>query len=96
MPSVMNVAMPEAMIESIENLAKVKNCSSNTVIKLAVAKFLFDQDLSTPETHNDETKINRTAPEDVLREIPMEKIVAVHYTLDDGRVIHILRERKLH
>jgi|SRR5579872_2708441 len=97
MPSIMNLAMPESMIKSIENMAKTKNCSSNTIVKLAVAKFLFNQTLLTPEIHKDKTNADKVArkPMDLSKEIPMEKIISVQYTLDDGRIIHILRERKM-
>ncbi|HKU32939.1 MAG TPA: hypothetical protein VJR22_03735 [Candidatus Nitrosotalea sp.] len=96
MRNILSVTMPEAMIKSIEDISEAKNCSSNTIIKLAVAKFLFDQTLLTPEIHKVDMNEVRTMSKsaDVFEEIPLEKIISVQYTLDDGRVIHILRERK--
>lgn len=87
--------MPESMIKSIENMAKTKNCSSNTIVKLAVAKFLFDQTLLMPEILKDKTNEDKSTrkPTDLSNEIPMEKIISVQYILDDGRIIRILREK---
>ncbi|GEM_PF-1618053 len=97
MDKILSLKMPEAMISSIENLSRTKNCSTNTVIKLAVAKFLFDQTLSEPEVL--ETKNESRAPHesigDISKQLPLDRIISVQYTLDDGRVIHIMRQSKL-
>ena len=92
----MNLTIPESMMKSIENMAKTKNCSSNTIVKLAVAKFLFNQTLQTPDIHEDKNDTGKSIRKstDLSKEIPMEKIIAVQYTLDDGRIIRILREKK--
>jgi len=92
----MNLTIPESMMKSIENMAKTKNFSSNTIVKLAVAKFLFNQTLQTPDIHEDKNDTGKSIRKstDLSKEIPMEKIIAVQYTLDDGRIIRILREKK--
>ncbi len=97
MDSVISIIMSEAMIESIKVLSKSKNCSSNTIIKLAVAKFLFDQTLSTPEIYADRNEYRQLArqQDDITKEIPLDRIIAVQYTLDDGRVIHVKRQSKM-
>lgn len=97
MEGMMNIIIPDAMISSIETMAKSKNCSKNTVVKLAVAKFLFDQTLTPPQVFENKIKIKHSgnAPIDISNEIPLEKIVSVQYTLDDGRIIHIIRESKI-
>ena len=93
----LNLIMSESMMKSIENMAKTKNCSSNTIVKLAVAKFLFNQTLQTPDIHKDKDGTDKSTykPTDLSKEIPIEKIIAVRYTLDDGRIIHILREKNI-
>ncbi len=89
--------MPESMIRCIDNLSRNKNCSKNTIIKLAVAKFLFNQDLPNPEISKNEHRGTEVQSDDAIcEEIPIDKIVSVQYTLSDGRVIHIIRQSKLH
>ncbi|HJT10108.1 MAG TPA: hypothetical protein VJ771_04930 [Candidatus Nitrosotalea sp.] len=63
---------------------------------MAVAKFLFNQTLQTPDIHKDKDITDKSIHKstDLSKEIPMEKIISVQYTLDDGRIIHILREKK--
>ena len=96
MDSIVSVIMPEAMVSSIENLAKNKNCSKNTILKLAVAKFLFDQTLQTPKIFDKKIQVKQLkTSDDIANEIPLDKIISVQYTLDDGRVIHILRETNI-
>ncbi len=85
--------MPESMIKGIDSLSRDKNCSSNTIIKLAIAKFLFDQDLPSPKVGKNEYR--QIQSNDISREIPVDKIIAVQYTLNDGRIIHIMRQSKL-
>ena len=96
MDKIITMRMPEAMVSSIAHLSKDKNCSINTVIKLAIAKFLFDQTLPEPEI------CQTTAPvadsgnlDDISNQLPLDRIVSVQYTLDDGRVIHIMRQSKI-
>lgn len=98
MDGIMSIIIPESMITSIENLSESKNCSQNTIIKLAVAKFLFDQALQTPEVFKNKktTKESEKIQHDIVKEIPLDKIVSVQYTLDDGRIIHIIRQSKMH
>ncbi len=91
----MNIVMPESMMASIDNLSKSKNCSSNTIVKLAVARFLFDQTLPIPEVYENKFKQLEAVSNDIIKEIPLDKIVSVQYTLDDGRVIHVKRQSKM-
>ncbi|MDE1861902.1 MAG: hypothetical protein KGI33_03210 [Thaumarchaeota archaeon] len=89
--------MPEAMMRSLQDLSKGKNCSSNTIIKLAIAKFLFDQTLKGPQAETLEFGDVPTDRSDdgLCEKIPLDRIVSVRYTLDDGRIIHVVRERKI-
>ena len=91
-----SINMPEAMVRSVENITRIKNCTANTIIKLAIARFLFDQTIKAPEVcKNDVDKNSRSIDNEFCDTIPLERIVAVQYTLDDGRIIHIIREKKL-
>lgn len=92
---VMSIAIPASMIMCIDNLARSKNCSRDTIIKLAIAKFLFDQSSPEPEVYKNEYRRMQKQSDDILKEIPLDKIVSIQYTLNDGRVIHIIRQSKL-
>lgn len=83
------------MMIGIDNLSKIKNCSSNTIIKLAIAKFLFDQSSPEPEIYKNEYNRIQKRSDDLFKEIPLDKIISVQYTLNDGRVIHVIRQSKL-
>lgn len=87
--------MPESMLKCVERLSKAKNCSSSTLVKLAIAKFLFDQDLPKPEITKNEHKAIRIQSNNISEEIPIAKIVSVQYNLNDGRTIYIIRQSKL-
>ena len=91
----MNITLPGSMITCVNNLSRSKNCSSNTIIKLAIAKFLFDQSSPEPEVYRNEYKYIQKQSENIFKEIPLDEIVSVQYTLNDGRVIHIIRQSKL-
>lgn len=84
------------MMTGIDNLSKTKNCSNNTIIKLAIAKFLFDQSSPEPEICKSEYNRIQKRSDDLFEEIPLDKIISVQYTLNDGRVIHVIRQSKLH
>lgn len=95
MESITSIMMPVSMTKGIESLSRKRGCSSNTIVKLAIAKFLFDQTLPSPEVHsNYESKGGISRSGDIPDEIPLDRIVSVQYTLDDGRIIHIIRQRK--
>ncbi|MDE1830179.1 MAG: hypothetical protein KGI25_07635 [Thaumarchaeota archaeon] len=98
MDSIMNIIMPEAMISSVANLAKSSNCSNNAIVKLAIARFLFDQTLSVPNIFESKIEIKQLdkTSDDVTKEIPFDRIISVQYTLDDGKIIRIVRENKIH
>lgn len=91
----MSITIPESMMIGIDNLSKIKNCSSNTIIKLAIAKFLFDQSSPEPEIYKNEYNRIQKRSDDLFKEIPLDKIISVQYTLNDGRVIHVIRQSKL-
>jgi hypothetical protein len=91
----MSITIPESMITCINNMSRSKNCSSNTIVKLAIAKFLFDQSIPEPEVCKKEYKYIQKQSDDICNEISLDKIVSIQYTLDDGRVIHIMRQSKL-
>ncbi|MFZ1077231.1 MAG: hypothetical protein WAN47_07360 [Nitrosotalea sp.] len=91
----MSITMPESMITCVDNLSRSKNCSSNTIIKLAIAKFLFDQSSTEPEIYKNEYKYIKEQSDKIFKDVPLDKIVSVQYTLNDGRVIHIIRQSKL-
>jgi hypothetical protein len=93
--NVMSITIPESMITCINNMSRSKNCSSNTIVKLAIAKFLFDQSSSEPEVYKNEYRHIQKQSDDPFKEIPLDKIVSVQYPLNDGRVIHITRKSKL-
>lgn len=91
------LTMPEAMLSAIGELASERNCSTETIMKLAVAKFLFDHTLQEPEMSNG-GQISGLGGEKSLgmpSELPLDRIVSVQYTLDDGRIIHVLRQSML-
>ena len=96
MDKIIGIKMPEAMVSAIEATSKGKNCSVNTVVKLAIAKFLFDQTLPEPEVSKTDTCAVKEKMDDISNQLPLDRIVSVQYTLDDGRVIHIMRQSKLH
>ncbi|HJU13855.1 MAG TPA: hypothetical protein VJ792_05305 [Candidatus Nitrosotalea sp.] len=88
------LTMPEAMASAIGELANERNCSSETIMKLAVARFLFDHTFQEPEVSKGEY-VATTDAADAARTpsgLPIDRIVSVQYTLDDGRVIHLLRQ----
>lgn len=95
MDIVTNLEIPESMSKGIDSLSKKKGCSSNTIIKLAIAKFLFDQTLPSPEVYrNNQSAESVPKQRELADEIPLERIISVQYTLDDGRTIHVIRQRK--
>lgn len=91
----MSITIPESMAMCIDNLSRIKNCSSNTIIKLAIAKFLFDQSSPEPKIYKNEPNSIQKQSDYISKEIPLDKIVSVQYTLNDGRVIHVIRQSKL-
>jgi hypothetical protein len=59
---------------------------------------LFEQFKPAPESNTLTTKDMCVRPSenssDGSYEIPLERIIAVRYTLDDGKIIHIMRGKK--
>lgn len=92
---VMSITIPTSMIMCVDNLSKSNNCSRDTIIKLAIARFLFDQSSPEPEVYKNEYRHMQKQSDDISKEIPLDKIVSIQYTLNDGRVIHIIRKSKL-
>lgn len=82
------------MIQSINDVCKKGGYSRQELIRVAISKMLFEQFKS-------ESKLNlviteqgcspKTNLDNSNYDIPLDKIVSVRYTLDDGKVIHIMR-----
>ena len=86
------------MIQSINKASKKEGCTSQELIRTAISKMLFEQFKPAPESHTFTTKDMCVKPSknsnDSSYEIPLERIIAVRYTLDDGKIIHIMRGKK--
>lgn len=83
------------MIQSISEICKKEGCTRQELIRIAISKVLFEKCKSPPEanmTIPEEVHSNsQTSPESSNYDIPLDKIISVRYTLDDGKVIHIMR-----
>jgi len=90
--------LPHAMIQGINKACKKDGCTSQEFIRTAISKMLFEQFKPAPESNILVTKEMYLGPRedsgDPCYEIPLEKIIAVRYTLDDGKMIHIMRGKK--
>ena len=86
------------MIQSINKASKKEGCTSQELIRTAISKMLFEQFKPAPESNMFTTKDIRLGPsensDNSSYEIPLERIIAVRYTLDDGKIIHIMRGKK--
>jgi len=90
--------LPNAMIQSINKASKKEGCTSQELIRTAISKMLFEQFKPAPESNMFTTKDIHLGPsensDNSSYEIPLERIIAVRYTLDDGKIIHIMRGKK--
>ncbi len=86
------------MIQGINKASKKEGCTNQEFIRIAISKMLFEQFKPAPESNTLTTKDMRVRPSedsvDGSYEIPLERIIAVRYTLDDGKIIHIMRGKK--
>lgn len=83
------------MIQSISDICKKEGCTRQELIRIAISRMLFEKsklppaaNLSIPEEAYSSPKTNL---ESSSCDIPLDKIISVRYTLDDGKVIHIMR-----
>lgn len=89
--------LPHALVQSINKACKKEGCTSQELIRVAISKMLFEQSRPSPDS---EMLVKKTdlAPNnsvtDASYEIPLDRIIAVRYTLDDGKIIHIMRGKK--
>jgi hypothetical protein len=86
------------MIQGINKASKKEGCTSQDLIRTAISKMLFEQFKPAPESNTLTAKDIQIGPSenpsDGSYEIPLERIIAVRYTLDDGKIIHIMRGKK--
>jgi hypothetical protein len=86
------------MIQGINKASKKEGCTSQDLIRTAISKMLFEQFKPAPESNTLTEKDIQVGPSgnssDCNYEIPLERIIAVRYTLDDGKIIHIMRGKK--
>lgn len=82
------------MIQSINEVCKKGGYTRQELIRVAISKMLFEQFKSEPELNMSVTvqdTSSQTNSENSNCDIPLDKIISVRYTLDDGKVIHIMR-----
>ncbi len=98
MTDTITLDLPNAMIQSINKASKKEGCTSQELIRTAISKMLFEQFKPAPESNMLTTKDMHLGPsensDNNSYEIPLERIIAVRYTLDDGKIIHIMRGKK--
>jgi GTP cyclohydrolase FolE2 len=86
------------MIRSISDVCKKEGCTRQELIRIAISRMLFEKSKSLPEAnisiHEDVYSNPPTNVENSSYDIPLDKIISVRYTLDDGKVIHIMRGKK--
>ncbi|MGB9124142.1 MAG: hypothetical protein WA833_07950 [Nitrosotalea sp.] len=90
--------LPHAMVQSINDVCRKGGYSRQELIRVAISKMLFEQFKPAPESNSiiSEEKYSNMQinAENSDYEIPLDKIISVRYTLDDGKVIHIMRGKK--
>ncbi|MHB8547183.1 MAG: ribbon-helix-helix domain-containing protein [Nitrosotalea sp.] len=98
MSDTLTLDLPHAMIQGINKACKKDGYTSQEFIRTAISKMLFEQFKPAPESNILVTKEmclgSRGDSGDPCYEIPLERIIAVRYTLDDGKMIHIMRGKK--
>lgn len=98
MTDTITLDLPHAMIQGINKASKKEGCTSQDLIRTAISKMLFEQFKPAPESNTLTEKDIQVGPSensiDGSYEIPLERIIAVRYTLDDGKIIHIMRGKK--
>jgi hypothetical protein len=87
--------MPHAMIQSINEVCKKTGYTRQELIRVSISKMLFEQFKPCPESDTEIAEQVHTNPqmnsENSDYDIPLDRIVSVRYTLDDGKIIHIMR-----
>ena len=87
------------MIQSISDVCKKEGYTRQELIRTAISRMLFEKSKSQPEPNMTITEERHSDPqtnlENSIHDIPLDKIISVRYTLDDGKVIHIMRGKKL-
>ena len=85
------------MIQSIDEACKIQGITRQELIRIATAKTLFEENTSPIESHTIVLldRNTQTNSENSTYEIPLDKIISVQYTLNDGKVINIIREKKI-
>lgn len=82
------------MIQSINDVCKKGGYTRQELIRVAISKMLFEQFKSDPEpnmsTTEQDSKLQINS-ENSNYDIPLDRIISIRYTLDDGKVIHIMR-----
>ena len=86
------------MVQSINEVCKKGEYTRQELIRVAISKMLFEQFKPEPESNKvifEEKYSNSQAnSKNSNYEIPLDKIISVRYTLDNGKVIHIMRRKK--
>jgi effector-binding domain-containing protein len=92
------INLPDAMIQSMNELCQKKGLTNQEFIKTAISTMLFEQFKSSPEVSisiNQENDFNLQKNVNISNyEIPLDKVITVQYTLEDGKIIHIIRGKK--
>lgn len=98
MSNAITINLPDAMIQSIDENCKIQGITRQELIRIATAKMLFEENGSTTELHTIvlPDRSTQTNSESSTCEIPLDKIVSVQYTLNDGKIINIMREKKIY
>ena len=92
------LSLPHALIQGVNDACKKQGCTSQELIRIAISKMLFEEFKSAPETNavitEDQSHQSYENTDSSDCEIPLDKIISVRYTLDDGKIIHIIRGKK--
>ena len=89
------ISMPDAMIKAMVELCKQKKCTRNELVKTALSKMLFDESNIDPASKSVQVTEKQNSEKNNTYEIPLDKVISVQYTLDDGKIIHVIRESKI-
>ena len=97
MLNAITINLPDAMIQSMDENCKIQGITRQELIRIATAKMLFEENGPTTELHTVvlSDRSTQTNSESSTYEIPLDKIVSVQYTLNDGKIINIMREKKI-
>jgi hypothetical protein len=92
------INLPDAMIQSMNELCQKEGLTNQEFIKAAISAMLFEQFKASPEISisiNQENDFNSQKNVNIPNyEIPLDKVITVQYTLEDGKIIHIIRGKK--